>query len=192
MPRARPDTTTSPAAPRSRASSVGEFAPQRRGVARAHDGDHVAFAADAAWPSTADQRRRRHPAPPGLAEIPASQDAISRPPSFASASSSRAASSSRRQHEVLAAAARAPGAAIPPARPRPSRSARSGCAKVTGPTFSVRASRSQARRSLSSSVRAIGSSLAPMRGSCAAQQPADIFAMHEEDQQRPAAAPAAA
>ena len=86
MPRARPDTTTSPAAPRSRArmpanlrasaealraptmAIISRLQQMRRGPARRS-------------PAAAD------PAPRGRAENPASQDAISRPPSFASASS---------------------------------------------------------------------------------------------------------
>ena len=132
----------------------GEFARQRRGVARADDRDHLAL-----------QQMRHGPAPrspaaadparPGRAEIPARRTRSAGRPACASASSLARDVFFRRQHEVLAAAARAPAAAILPAprRRQPKRAIR--LAKVTGPTFSVRASLSQARRSLSSSVRAI-------------------------------------
>src|SRR5882757_1106866 len=102
-----------------------------------------------------------------------------RPPSFASASSSRTASLASGKIKFLP----------PPRAARRGNSSRAAAAepkrairlrKVTGPTFSVRASLSQARRSLS----CIYFGTAPDARLLAAQQPADIVAVHESDQRR--------
>src|SRR4249919_3915488 len=97
------------------------------------------------------------------------------PPSLANASSSRAASLASGNTKFL-----------PP--PRAARRGNSSCAavaepkrairlrKVTGPTFSVRASLNQARRSWSCIAFGADARFG------AAEQPADIVAVHERDQ----------
>jgi hypothetical protein len=81
----------------------------------------------------------------------------------------------RRADEILAAATHRQARQFFQRNGRRPESAQPDC-EVTGPTFSVRASLSQARRSLSCTA------FAPMRV-LAAQQPADIVAVHESDQQ---------
>ena len=115
-----------------------------------------------------------------------SHDAIMRPPSASSRSSSRRASASEAGSKLVAATAparRGNFASAAPAEPKRAIS----CAKVTGPTFCVRASLSQARRSRSLSARRSALSavfFAPIRGSVAAQQTRDILAVHDEDEHR--------
>ena len=142
---------TSPAAPRSAAILSREFAPERGSVARADDRHHLA-AEKRDVPEHRRSAAAAHRVRPGPAEIPARRDAIMRPPSFASASSSRSIVVFVGNVEICRRRA-APCAAPHPAPQTPNRNARSSAANVTGPTLGVRASRNQARRSASESVR---------------------------------------
>ena len=154
MPRAMPDAIAKPAAVKScarvkanlRARAEALRAPTIATISRLQKTAHVPAPRSRA---AADQ------APPALAEIPARKPR----------SNARPAAAARRfrARPLLPAAARNFSSDPPRAARRgnsasaapalPNRAIR--LAKVTGPTFSVRASLSQASRSLSSSVRAI-------------------------------------
>ena len=162
MPRARPDTTTSPAKPRSRARVSANLRASARGVAGADHGDHLLLQ-QMRMAQHADQRRRR---------IQRRQPARI----FRLAGRDHAPAQFRQRFQLARGIARigqdesscrrraAPCAAVRPARraAEPKRAIRLW--KVTGPTCSVRASLSQSRRSLVSELHH-GSALAPIRGS---------------------------
>ena len=164
MPRARPDATTRPAVAKIAAPVCPRICgPAPRHCARRRSRPFRARA-DRGMAEHRDDRRRRIERRRGRAENPARRRRSCVRRACASASNLARASSSAAGCACRCRRRAAPGAAIRRAPRSPSRSARSGAANVTGPTFCVRASRSQARRSVSLKVFAFPI-FAPIRGS---------------------------
>ncbi len=189
MPRARPDTTANPASPDSRARSCGEFARQRRSVARAHHRDHFALQQiDAPSTEMTGGGGSSAASPAGKS---GSQDATSRPPNLRQRLRFARASSSAAMHEIL-------GAAAALRQPRQFLQRRRRGAETRDQvregdrTHILACAPASARRSVPrrQELRAIWRVCADARF-LATQQAADIFAMHEEDQHRQEQRPAA-
>ena len=186
MPRAMPEATTSPARPNSPASWPANLRPSADAL-RAPTIAIMSRARSSLRPSNGNDRRRRVEGCEAGRKIAVAR--IDQPPAeFRQPLDLAIDVGVAAEWRNCPRRRGAQGAGLRRARPRQSRNGRSIRRKSTGPTFCVRASRSHARRSASLSAFAlIPKARARLRadpGFGAAQEPLDIFAMHDEDEDR--------